>query len=119
MPKLTAPQRRELKEAINSGEFSEEQIMEKFKLSKKHVRRQIDPDKKKKQGRPPKEKKIIEETEEDSEELNTEDLVPKPKKQELDQEKDYCGNCYSNGELTEIKKEMAQCPKCNSVLGWQ
>lgn len=37
---------------------------------------------------------------------------------ELDENKDYCGNCYSQGNVVEIKKGQTICHKCGGVLEW-
>lgn len=36
----------------------------------------------------------------------------------IDENKDYCGNCYNNKVLTEINLGMIKCPVCGAELLW-
>lgn len=66
----------------------------------------------------PKKKKQQKEEIKDAEfdELPPLDGEPKPK---IDENKDYCNNCYENNNtLIEIKKTDEKCPSCGIELDW-
>ena len=46
-------------------------------------------------------------------------FAPSQAREEMKDEKDYCGNCYEQGEVTELKKNQQYCHKCGIKLEWE
>ena len=129
MPKLSEKQRRELREDIDQNELTKEELMDKFGISLRQLRRYLG-DKNRTVGKPPKEVEVIEPVEEleedeiDEDESEDQEIEMQQDFKEsedpmaLDPNKDYCSECYRQGRKTELLKGSERCVVCGVELEW-